>query len=697
MHDFDQRPTAYSYIRMSSKRQIKGDSLRRQLELSKKYAEDHNLRLDESSMVADKGVSAWTGANLTEGAFGQFLAAAKAGHIKPGSYLLVESLDRLSRQQVRTALLPFMELINADITIVTLADNQVYSKATVDANFTQLIISLTIMARAHEESETKSKRLRAVAKNRRENAAKGVGRFSPMHVGWIDSERVGNDRWTFKLNDHANAVRRIFALADSGLGQVTITKRLNDEGVPTFRGKGLWYPANVGRIMRDETVVGTYQPTHVVEDVRQPFGQPIKDYYPAVVSEELFWRVQRGIKVGFAKGRHKGNRIANLFSGLITCAHCGSTLRLRTGTPHKYLYCDNLYRAGNCASGGGLYRYDRLEDIVFSKISELDPDQEAGGKADAQTRETLLQSVKSNEDQIQQQERAYKNYMASLALVDDDAMRREITAEMKSARTKVEQTKALVSEQKEELANIDTKRKEIASIAERMNLERLGWSTGSVEEVFDSRSRVAKMIKRFLTTMTINFDEKVLMVALAGGLRGYKFNYDGDIVDRYDMALHLGNGTSPNRLVDGALKAEHFATDIAADDFELREDRLKIIGSMSSSDQNERPSADAGGLIDTLQSIYAFRPPRHVIHKAVDGYPMWIEQIEESNFTVENIIEKMKLEGASEEDIARVVDATRQELLDRGVELRTKKPVNPRLNDPDVLALKALRKSKIVS
>ncbi|UXS98938.1 recombinase family protein [Agrobacterium tumefaciens] len=301
MREFDQRPTAYSYIRMSSKRQIKGDSLRRQLELSKKSAEDHNLRLDESSMVADKGVSAWTGANLTEGEFGQFLAAAKAGHIKPGSYLLVESLDRLSRQQVRTALLPFMELINADITIVTLADNQVYSKATVDANFTQLIISLTIMARAHEESETKSKRLRAVAKNRRENAANGVGRFSPMHVGWIDSERVGNDRWTFNLNGHANAVRRIFALADSGLGQVTITKRLNDEGVPTFRGKGLWFPANVGRIMRDETVVGTYQPTHVVEDVRQPFGQPIKDYYPAVVSEELFWRVQRGIKVGFAK------------------------------------------------------------------------------------------------------------------------------------------------------------------------------------------------------------------------------------------------------------------------------------------------------------------------------------------------------------------------------------------------------------
>ncbi|WP_421423408.1 recombinase family protein [Agrobacterium rosae] len=591
MRDFDQRPIAYSYVRMSSKRQIKGDSLRRQLELSRKYAEDHNLRLDERSTFADKGVSAWTGANVTDGEFGQFLAAAKGGQIKPGSYLLVESLDRLSRQQVRTALGPFMELINADIVIVTLADKQTYSKATVDANFTQLIISMAIMARAHEESETKSKRLKAVAENRRNTAAKGVGRFSPMHVGWISSEQVGQNKWDFSLNDNANAVRRIFTLADSGVGQVTITKRLNEEKIPTFRGKGHWFAANVGRILRDESVVGTYQPTHVVEGVRQPFGQPIKDYYPAVISEELFWRVQRGIKVGYAKGRHKGNRVSNLFSGLMNCAHCGRSLRLRTGTPHKYLYCDNLYRTSNCTSKGGLYRYDKLEEIVFSKLSELDPDQEAGGKADAHARELLLQSIAANEAQIPQQERARRNLLASLAVADDDETRREITAEMSAARTKIEQLKAHVSEQKEDLANIDTKRKEVATIAERMNLERLTWTTGTDAEIFDSRSRVARMLKRFITTMTINLDDKELMIALAGGLRAYKFDYLGNITDSYDMTPLIDKPARPVVWTDadgnasivsgGALNAEHFATDIEKSDYDIREDRLKIIRSMS--------------------------------------------------------------------------------------------------------------------
>ena len=39
------RRKAYSYIRMSTDTQLKGDSLRRQLEASKAYAENHNLEL----------------------------------------------------------------------------------------------------------------------------------------------------------------------------------------------------------------------------------------------------------------------------------------------------------------------------------------------------------------------------------------------------------------------------------------------------------------------------------------------------------------------------------------------------------------------------------------------------------------------------------------------------------------------------
>ena len=55
--------TAYSYVRFSTPEQIKGDSIRRQVELSQNYAEAHCLTLDDSLQLTDLGVSAFNSAN----------------------------------------------------------------------------------------------------------------------------------------------------------------------------------------------------------------------------------------------------------------------------------------------------------------------------------------------------------------------------------------------------------------------------------------------------------------------------------------------------------------------------------------------------------------------------------------------------------------------------------------------------------
>jgi DNA invertase Pin-like site-specific DNA recombinase len=86
-------PTAYSYIRFSSTEQLKGDSLRRQTELSVNYANVHGLILDTKLNLRDLGISAFDKSNLTKGALGYFLKLVEDGLIPRGSYLLVESLD----------------------------------------------------------------------------------------------------------------------------------------------------------------------------------------------------------------------------------------------------------------------------------------------------------------------------------------------------------------------------------------------------------------------------------------------------------------------------------------------------------------------------------------------------------------------------------------------------------------------------
>jgi DNA invertase Pin-like site-specific DNA recombinase len=52
----------------------------------------------------DLGVSAFRGKNADHGALKAFLDRVESGLIQPGSYLIVESLDRLSRTDITYAL-----------------------------------------------------------------------------------------------------------------------------------------------------------------------------------------------------------------------------------------------------------------------------------------------------------------------------------------------------------------------------------------------------------------------------------------------------------------------------------------------------------------------------------------------------------------------------------------------------------------
>src|SRR5262249_43539901 len=90
-------PKTYSYIRFSTPEKASGDSHRRQAELSNRYAEEQVLNLDTFLSLCDLGVSGFTGENRRKGALALFLKAVETGKVPAGSFLLVESLDRLSR------------------------------------------------------------------------------------------------------------------------------------------------------------------------------------------------------------------------------------------------------------------------------------------------------------------------------------------------------------------------------------------------------------------------------------------------------------------------------------------------------------------------------------------------------------------------------------------------------------------------
>src|SRR5262245_29715393 len=93
---------AYSYIRFSSKKQEAGDSIRRQDTGAKEWAARNSVPLD-TSLKQDKGVSAFRGENCNNPdlyGLAAFLDKVERGKVRRGSYLVVESLDRLTRDDI---------------------------------------------------------------------------------------------------------------------------------------------------------------------------------------------------------------------------------------------------------------------------------------------------------------------------------------------------------------------------------------------------------------------------------------------------------------------------------------------------------------------------------------------------------------------------------------------------------------------
>ncbi|WP_372870910.1 recombinase family protein [Shewanella sp.] len=360
-----QKIKAYSYLRFSTPRQVQGDSYRRQIALARAYAIEHGLELEED-VVADIGVSAFRGANR-EAALGQFLEMVKSGLIAKGSYLLVESHDRLSREQVETALAKFLELINSGVVVVTLFDKQVYRSGGLD--MVKLMTSLVYMSRANEESEMKSRRASAAwSEQRKQAASRGKKIKNSALPTWLDWDA---EQLVLK-HPEVDVVRRIFELALGGSGFEQIAAILNKENIKTFRKGVLWRPAGVGQILKSRSVIGEYQPMTRVDGVRQPVGEPIPDYYPAAISVADFNRVQRLISIrNKHSGAYRKGEFNYLFSGVIRC-ECGELLRYHNkGTqqqPRHYLVCP-MKTAGDCDVP--FIRYEHLEPQMLVAISHF--------------------------------------------------------------------------------------------------------------------------------------------------------------------------------------------------------------------------------------------------------------------------------------------------------------------------------------
>ena len=362
-------PIAYSYVRFSSEKQSKGDSVRRQEDLAFRFIADHpelELDLDTTLNMRDLGVSAFKGKNMRDGALGKFIQLVYTEKIDQGSYLLIENLDRFSRDEAWKAVNDLTTLIRSGINVVTLSDNHVYSEETMAGSdgTMKLMQSVLFFTRAHEESKTKSLRISAAWVNKFNKIKDGV-QLTARVPFWINKDDKSKP-----IPVKVAIVKEIFEMGAKGFGAMRIAQELNAKKIPTptIRSKK-WALSSVKKVLASEAVLGTL----VTAD-----GQRHEKYYPVIISQRL-WSKSR-----FIGQSSKGARTTvdvHPLSGLMFCKICKATAQRsgksgrvrKDGTKNnwKTLVCANaINHASKCE-----YRsisYDKILNAVVVGLSQMD-------------------------------------------------------------------------------------------------------------------------------------------------------------------------------------------------------------------------------------------------------------------------------------------------------------------------------------
>lgn len=389
---------AFSYIRFSSKKQQKGESFRRQSEFAVDVCKENDWVLDETLTLNDLGVSAFRGANAKVGALSEFLEAIRIGRVLRGSVLIIESIDRLSRSKVGDALQLFISILNSGVSIVTREPRRTYTQDSIN-DIAALLEPLIYMSRAHEESATKSFRLKDAWAKKKERAAASGLPMTRMAPRWLELTETG-----YKLiPDRAATVREIFRLSAEGMGVQRILNHLvaNPKKYPPFGDSGKWRDSYILQILSNRATFGEFQP-QMREDgnKRVDCGQPIKNYFPSVISEDLFYQVQTGMKSRFRVLGRPGEFETNLFTGIVYHAEDRTTMSVHTfrqattpgGETRPYRYLTSGATAnGSTRRGKGLsFPYYPFEQAVLQALSELTPADVLGAEGEGDEREAEI-------------------------------------------------------------------------------------------------------------------------------------------------------------------------------------------------------------------------------------------------------------------------------------------------------------------
>ena len=524
---------AILYSRWSSLEQTGTTSAPRQLALTERFAASNGW--DVVERLTDEGRSAWTGDNLRTGQLGQLLARLE----REGAddcVLVVEKLDRLSRQPPLVMTGWVQRACAAGLTIATADGAHLIDARRLERDQMTVLAMIFESFRGFAESQAKSERV-ADAWARKRERGMPMTRKCP---GWLTID-AGATSYRSPANtaasytvipERAGLVRRIFALTNAGIGKATIARTFNQEGIPAWGSGRGWHASYIQKIVRNPAVIGEFQPhTNPKAGVRRPAGEPIADYFPAVVSVEEYERANspRHARV---LAQQSPNPLVNLLTGLTQCTSCGGPMTMTNKgaetladghvVPRRYLKCSSAHRSAGCAMRVS-FAYEVAETAILDALLPLAMDAQhfARGPDVAGAESALLSARREQANAERLQQVAY-------SLVEEDSGDAFAADKYRQRRGEVTEAKLRVQRYTEELAKAQRKtspREHVARVAEVRAL----MSADDPSEKYEARRLVKLALNDLIGVVQFSGKKKRFTVGLAGGVRVLSFDRQGNM------------------------------------------------------------------------------------------------------------------------------------------------------------------------
>lgn len=294
--------------------------------------------------------------------------------------VLVYHQDRLTRRPVE--LEQFVEVMTA----AGVSQVRFVAGAGVDFGSGDGLMVLRMMAAvAANESDAKSRRVRRKMVQ--------VAEEGRPHGGGQRPFGYDSDRMTLRA-DEAVIVKDLAERFLAGESLVSLTRWLNDEGVPTTGKAAEWRTPTLRGLLYRARISG--QREHRGEIVGPAA-------WPAIITPEQTARI-RAILDDPARRTNRTAR-AYLLSGMLRCGRCGIVLLSHPQRDRRTYTCRSGPDAGGC--GGMRIAADRVEELISKAVlHRLDTPELAhalsGAQAQDDTTAALAEQVSADEAQLEE-------------------------------------------------------------------------------------------------------------------------------------------------------------------------------------------------------------------------------------------------------------------------------------------------------